>query len=385
MWLLLQSIYDAIHAGQSSGVQFTADQVAEFAARRESDVMTVAGSDAEIHVNGVLTNAPDMFAAWFGGGNTTYPDIISALAKADADPAVKNITMRFDSGGGSVTGMFKAIDAIKAAKKPVKAIVGTMAASAAYGLASQADTIVADDRASTVGSIGVVVDAYVSDNRVSVTSTNAPYKRKDLKTEGGKTALRSELDQMAALLDEAIADGRGVSVDTVNADYGQGGILLADSALKAGMIDSINGSTTSSTPADTGGEQQESSMDLATLQAQHPALYAQVVGLGTAKERDRVNAHLDMGKAFNGMDIAAKAIAGGDDLTQGLQAKYFAAGQQAKQVDDRTADEQDAAAALNGIDQQVPNSDSAKDAAQAAALKKTAEILGVEVEGVTNV
>ena len=44
---------------------------------------------------------------------------------------------------------------------------------------------------------------------------------------------------MHALFAERIASGRGITVEKVNADFGQGGLLLADLALAAGMIDTI--------------------------------------------------------------------------------------------------------------------------------------------------
>ena len=184
MWLLETRIHQALSRAMIADIGFTAEQksdyVASIGAAGSSRIMSTAGSNAEIHVNGVLTNAPDIFAHFFGGGNTTYPEIISALAEADADPSVENILMRFDSGGGSVNGMFDAIAAMQATKKPIKAIVGTMAASAAYALASQADKMVAASRSSMTGSIGIVVDTYIDPNEVSITSTNAPNKRPDL-------------------------------------------------------------------------------------------------------------------------------------------------------------------------------------------------------------
>lgn len=106
-----------MQAARASGINFTADQLAAFNAQFQaadtSRVMSIAGNSAEIHVKGVLTNAPDIFAMWFGGGNTTNPEIISALAEADANPDVEQIVMRFDSGGGSINGMFDAIAAMQ--------------------------------------------------------------------------------------------------------------------------------------------------------------------------------------------------------------------------------------------------------------------------------
>jgi ClpP class serine protease len=381
MWLLLQSVLQDMQDARSSGVKFTAEQIAqfnlEFAADDTSRLMAIAGDSAEIHVKGVLTNTPDMFARWFGGGNTTYPSIIAALAEADANPEVKQIVMRFDSGGGAVNGMFDAISAMQTTNKPIKGIVGTMAASAAFGLISQADEIVAHNRASAVGSIGVVVDAFVSDSLISITSSNAPDKRPDITTAKGKAVVVAQLDAIADLLDEAVAEGRNTTVKKVNADFGQGGILLADEALKRGMIDSIGSNNTKPATAKTGGKQQEKrSMDLTTLKAQNPDVYAAAAKEGQDKERDRVGAHLTMGEASGDMATAISAIGDGSAMTATLQAKYMAAGMNRADVQARKDDDAAAAAAADGA---YATDADAEAAAGVNVLAMAAEACGVEL------
>ena len=377
MWLIVQSILQDMQDARASGVKFTAEQVETFRAEDTSSLMAVAGDSAEIHVKGVLTNTPDMFARWFGGGNTTYPSIIAALAEADANPEVKQIVMRFDSGGGAVSGMFDAIAAMQNTKKPIKAIVGAMAASAAYGLASQADEMVAHNRASAVGSIGVAVDAFVNESRVSITSSNAPDKRPDITTAEGKATIVAQLDAVAGLLDEAVAEGRKTTVKKVNADFGQGGVLLADEALKRGMIDSIGSSNTKTATAQTGGKPQEArSMDQATLKAQHPDVYAAVKAEGQNEERDRVGAHLTMGEASGDMTTAISAVQDGSAMTATLQAKYMAAGMNRKDVQARQDDDADA----NAGDDANAGKDEAEANAGINILAAAAESCGVELE-----
>jgi ClpP class serine protease len=375
MWLLLQSVLNDIQDARASGVKFTAEQVATFEASNGEGITALAGNSAEIHVKGVLTNTPDMFARWFGGGNTTYPAIIAALAEADANPEVKQIVMRFDSGGGAVNGMFDAIAAMQTTKKPIKAIVGTMAASAAYGLASQADEMVAHNRASAVGSIGVVVDTFVSESRVSITSSNAPDKRPDVTTEKGRATVVAQLDAIAGLLDEAVAEGRNTTVEKVNADFGQGGILLADEALKRGMIDSI--STNKPATATNGGKPQEQrSMDLQTLKAQHPDVYAAAAQEGRTEERDRVGAHLTMGEASGDMKTAIGAVQDGSAMTATLQAKYMAACMNRSDVQARQDDDAEA----NAGDDANAGEEEAEAHAGVNILAAAAESCGIELE-----
>ena len=371
MWLLLQSIYSDMQAARASGIKFTADQLATFNAQFQaadtSRVMSVAGNSAEIHVKGVLTNAPDIFAMWFGGGNTTYPEIISALAEADANPDVDQIVMRFDSGGGSINGMFDAIAAMQTTKKHIKAVVGGVAASAAYGLASQADELVAHNRASMVGSIGVVVDAFVDPDRISITSSNAPDKRPDLTTAEGKAVVVAQLDAIAELLDEAVAEGRSTTVGKVNANFGQGATLLADEAIKRGMIDSISKTalqsvkTTNSTTAIGGDQPEATEMDLNKLKADHPGVYAAAVQIGAdqgaTQEHDRVSAHLTMGNASGDMKTALKAVEDGSAMTATLQAQYMAAGMNRKDIENRQEDNADTNAADNTNEEDTETAD----------------------------
>lgn len=373
MWLLEQSIKRAIESAEAQGFTPTAEQVAAFEARAE-DIMAIAGPEAQINVQGVLTATRSWMAYFFGGGNTTYIDIQAALATADADPNVKTITMFVDSPGGAVHGLFECIAAIQSTRKPIE-VVSSRACSAAYALAAAAGPIRATSAGSMFGSIGIVVDAVVAENRVSITSSKAPKKRPDITTEEGVAIVREELDALHELFVEAIAEGRGVSADNVNADFGEGATLLADAALKRGMIDSI--STNNSATANNGGNQQEArSMDLQTLKAQHPDVYAAAAQEGQDQERDRVNAHLTMGEASGDMKTAIGAIGDGSAMTATLQAKYLAAGMNRSDVQARQDDDAEAGAADN-----ANASDADAEAAAAVnILANAAASCGIELE-----
>lgn len=93
------------------------------------------------------------------GTITENQDLLDRLGKiADAD-AVKGVILVIDSPGGTTVGGESTYEAVRkiAAKKPVVAEVGTLAASAAYMIAAGADHIVAR-RTSIVGSIGVLFE-----------------------------------------------------------------------------------------------------------------------------------------------------------------------------------------------------------------------------------
>lgn len=358
-WLLALAVRQAIEQAHQNGVVPTAEQQIQYEARYgdyETDasrVLTVAGDVAEIKVAGVITKAPSLMAMLFGGGNVTYPEIIKALAEADADPAVARAELKIDSPGGSIDGLFDAIAALQSFSKPLKAVVHNQAASAAYSLAAQADEIVAANRATRFGSIGVVGSFQVRDGMVDIASTQAPKKRPNVSTEEGQAVVREELDALHEIFVDSIATGRNTTADKINAEYGQGATLLAGDALKRGMIDSIaeaplrvvSSSTSTTTARSGGGNPETGPMNLNELKAQHPDVYAAAVQEGVASERDRVGAHLTMGNASGDMETALAAVNSGDAMTASLQAKYLAAGMNRRDQDTRQQDDTSAAGA----------------------------------------
>ena len=104
-----------------------------------------AGSDhiAKIRIEGTITEDEDLIA------------LIGRAAKSDK---VKGVMLAIDSPGGTTAGGEAIYEAVRelAAKKPVVAQVGTLAASAGYMIACATDHIVAR-QSSIVGSIGVLV------------------------------------------------------------------------------------------------------------------------------------------------------------------------------------------------------------------------------------
>jgi ClpP class serine protease len=333
---------------RASGFQLSAEQVASLtAASRDNGKMQVVGRTAVIPVEGVLTERPDWFAAYFGGGNTTYADLRQAIAEANGSPEIDSITMAFGySPGGSVTGLFSAMDAVRDSGKPVTATVKGGAMSGAFGLASQAGSIMAADRGTQFGSVGVAMDTLVWDGdlkEVSIASTEAPKKRPDLLTDEGKAVVREELDAIHDVFVESIAEGRGTTAKKVNANFGQGAMVLAEQALKAGMIDAIGVEQPAQQQTATvaAAKKEVRSMDLQKLKTEYPAVYDAAVAVGRDTERDRVCAHLKMGAESGDMETAVTAITDGSDMTMTLTATYMSAARNKALTDARVDDNQE--------------------------------------------
>ena len=363
MWLLENSVRRAIEQAQTAGITPTFEQQQSFEASHitafndggGSRLLTIAGNSAEISVKGVLTKAPSFLAMIFGGGNTTYPEIISALAEADQDDNVTDATLAIDSPGGSFEGLFDTLEAVAKFSKPITAVISNVCASAAYAIASQADNINAVNHAVLVGSIGVAADIRLDENIVTITSTEAPNKRPDVTTEEGKAVVREQLDAMHDIFVDAIASGRNITTKEINTTFGQGATVLANEALKRGMIDTVAKPSLSNvnrpkhkTTAESGIKPEDKSMDLATFKTSHPDIYSAAVAEGVIGERDRVVAHLTMGEASGDMPTAIGAINDGSVMTATLQSKYMAAGMNKKDGNARNDDDDDAGNAADG-------------------------------------
>lgn len=347
-WLIEPDVLTRLESAENSGFIPTASQRDEYLAF-SGDITKTAGRIAQVEITGVLTPKRDIFSMFFGGGNTTYTDIVRAVKAADDDANFDSIDLLIDSPGGRIDGLFDAMDEIRKTKKHVRAVV-KKATSAAYGLAAQANEIVAHNKGSSVGSIGIVVDARVDRDVISITSSNAPFKRPDITTDVGKAIVRSELDDVENLFIEGIALGRNIRMATVITDFGKGAVFLASEAMRRGMIDSIgvdNSPVISTVPAPTGTPiKRANSMNITQLKADHPEVYEAVYQLGVSAgnhagietERKRVAAHIKLGNKFNAMQLAVKACEEGTDLNDPMAlADYMSA----------MADARDLAAAQN--------------------------------------
>lgn len=310
--------------------------------------LTLAGSSAEIRIDGVLTKKPDFFAMFFGGGNTTYQGIRNALAVAANDPNVKTITLGIDSPGGSVDGLFELLDAISAVRQSegkTLRVRAENAQSAAYGIAAVAGPIEAVSRASTFGSIGTAVSFFVDPDVVTLTNTDSPDKRPDVTTDAGKAVVVKYLDQINDEFVRAIAKGRDVDAKTVTESYGRGASFTASNAQRLGMIDKISTPlrAVNSKGRAMANNNEDTSDDRATAASE-----ASAVQRGVTQERDRVLAHMTLGESCGDMSIALEAIRSGAGMTQELTARYLSAGMNRTDRGKRQAETNDAAGAVAG-------------------------------------
>ncbi|NTU67974.1 MAG: signal peptide peptidase SppA [Chlorobiaceae bacterium] len=118
------------------------------------------GGVAVIPVSGTLMKNPSFIEKLFFGA-TDMAEIQDSIMTAAANKDISGIVLNISSPGGTVAGTPELAESVKAAnqKKPVVAYVDDLAASAAYWIASQAESIYAS-RQAVVGSIGVRMAMY---------------------------------------------------------------------------------------------------------------------------------------------------------------------------------------------------------------------------------
>jgi signal peptide peptidase SppA len=193
-----------------------------------------------------------------------------------ADTSIKSIVIVFDSPGGMVTGTPEAADAVFAARegKKISAVVDTMAASAAYWVASQCSEITCLPSGFGVGSIGVRMahvecSAMLQNEGIIFTHIfSGEYKTEgnmtEPLTEAARDRYQMECDLIYADFVAAVARGRQVTKAEVMDKFGKGRLLMPAEAKKLGLLDRLELLDDSyrrlgviSTPSDTSARAEE--------------------------------------------------------------------------------------------------------------------------------
>jgi signal peptide peptidase SppA len=209
-----------------------------------------SGQVAIIPLTGLIRPRSSFLSWLFGGAYGGLVGFQQDLQEAVADPNITAIVIDVDSPGGLTDLVPETAALIRSLRgtKPIIAVANTLAASAAYWLAAQADELVITP-SGKAGSIGVFVvhedwSSFNTKFGVEPTYISAgKYKTDGNPDEPLTPSATEELQQLVedlySMFVADVATGRGVSTDTVEAGYGQGRALLASRALEAGLVDRI--------------------------------------------------------------------------------------------------------------------------------------------------
>lgn len=211
----------------------------------------IAGGVAVITVSGLLLKN----YRWIGDSWATgYAQIKMQVDIALQDEGVEGIVLHIDSGGGYVDGLFELTSYLREARevKPVYAIVDSCACSAAYAIASAANSISAS-AFSMVGSIGVLMvhwdfSKMLDEWGLKPTILFAGAHKIDGNPfqplpEDVQSRFQSEIAEMRALFADDVALGRGDRFDAEAAMGTEARVYGTPSQITAaqemGMIDGI--------------------------------------------------------------------------------------------------------------------------------------------------
>ena len=205
--------------------------------------VSVRDGVAIVPITGPLFRRANLFTRLSGA--TSYEILSREIGAALDSPEVRAIVLSIDSPGGAVSGVDELAELVYGARgsKPIIAHISGVGASAAYWIASAADFVIGT-QTSIIGSIGAVIDVYVGSSEddedyLTFVSSVSPRKRLDPLEDDGQAEIQEIVDDTGRAFVETVARNRGISVDDVLSDYGQGGVFVGEKALNAGLIDRI--------------------------------------------------------------------------------------------------------------------------------------------------
>jgi len=232
----------------AAGNKFTAEEVREAIGMSQRPSARASGAVQIIPLYGIITQRAGLMTETSGGTST---EAFSRQFRAALnDPQIGAILIDVDSPGGAVTGVDELSSEIHAARgaKPVVAIANSLAASAAYWIATAADELVMTPTAE-VGSIGVLAaheddSAFYERQGIKTTLVSAgKYKTEanpyEPLSDEARAYLQERVDEYYSMFIQTVARNRGVSVSEVRGGFGEGRVVGAKAAKSMGMVDRV--------------------------------------------------------------------------------------------------------------------------------------------------
>jgi signal peptide peptidase SppA len=382
-----ESFVEAIEMDRSEPLRFTR-------------TATVRDGSAIIPITGSIFRRANIFTEISGATSTEV--LAQEIGAALRDDSVRRLIFEIDSPGGQVNGTSELAHLIASARgqKPMTSFVSGLGASAAYLLASAADEVVAE-KSAILGSLGTVIQVrdFTEANKrrgvhiKTLVSSQSPKKRIDPNTEEGEAEIQQLLDSLSDVFLQSVADNRGVTLETVLSDFGQGGVFVGAEAVEAGLADRVGtleellaeslqkssrrhtSVAASSTPAASGGGDvsqptgvnpmkkdqpdttaaaQQPTIDRAFLNANHASLVTEIKAEGAQAERDRITA---ISELPGSEELKATCVAEG--LEPGAAAQRILEAQKVAEQAKADAHLKDRAGAEDGVDAPKPSGSNA--------------------------
>ncbi len=244
----LQALFDAVEVAHMPDAQLGVR--AQFGVHEDDPPRTQrVGSTAVIPITGTIRPKSDFITKYYGG--TSLQLLERDFRAAVNDSQVKAIVLLVDSYGGSADQNEEVSRLIYSSrgKKPIRAYVRGGCCSAAYYIASAADSIDASP-SSMLGSVGCIAiheeyaqaleDFGIGATVITYGSKKGHGNSYEKLSPEAKSTLQKMVDDYGTLFTAAVARNRGVTIDVVNAKFGQGSAFLAAESLERGLIDRVS-------------------------------------------------------------------------------------------------------------------------------------------------
>lgn len=287
-----------------------------------------------INLNGPITK---------GGGTSSNgtKDISNQMLRMANDNRVKGFVLKVDSGGGASNAVSLLSDTINEINKtkPVYTLVekGGVMASAAYGIGSAGRKIYAEDKMSTIGSVGTMISfegkkANTTDKNgvknIVLYATKSTMKNKAfeeaLNNDNYELLVNELLDPINESFIDLVVSNRpqlaGTKFDDGHTVFSKDaigtfidGIASFDEVVQMVLTDSkLNLSN---------NNQNSIKMTKGELQSSHLEVYNEIVSEGVSAERERVSAW--MVHAKTDMDAVVLGIEGGKAIDSVSTQKFL--------------------------------------------------------------
>ncbi|OUN73695.1 signal peptide peptidase SppA [Barnesiella sp. An55] len=178
-------------------------------------------------------------------------ELVEDLTEIEKDDDIKAVVLRVNSPGGSAYGseqVWAAIEAIKAAGKPVVVSMGDVAASGGYYISCNADRIFANPTTLTgsigiygmipnfeglvTGKLGVTFDGVQTNRYGNFGSFNRAM------TPDERNQMQHYIERGYELFTTRCAEGRGMSLEAIK-KIAEGRVWDGQTALKIGLVDEL--------------------------------------------------------------------------------------------------------------------------------------------------
>jgi len=268
-WAMLASSLSELGRAIEIGDMRSVKAALSFSADGVDSTTKVVNGVAIIPINGALRDDIDYMVKY--GGACSYQILEREFQAAISNDMIKSIVFHCNTPGGSAIGCKRVADMVFASRgrKPIVAYVQGLCCSAGYYIAAACDRIEATAD-STVGSIGTIMphvemSGFLEEIGYGVTViTNSDSPKKghgnpyEKLTPESKSTLQQFIDSFGKPFIADVARYRGVSAETVIANFGQGDAFRADFAIDKRMVDAVVTGLSQTLTRLTGSAQQSS-------------------------------------------------------------------------------------------------------------------------------